>query len=265
MGAVKVAGLDIGEIERRITQQLGSKAKNPQVIVEIASDRTHTVMVSGDVKNPGRISILDGVRSVVEAVNRAGGLATGSAGNSFSSLPTSGASSGSATAASQFEVVVRRQGQVLLQEQYSDLLAGDDIGIQKDDEIVVRPNSRSLTILGAVRISGNVPMTKQNMTLVEALGQVGGLADERSNKTGVFVFRMGDIQASPTTRGRIFRLDLSEPASMFVAQQFGMQTRDIVYVTNAPLYEYNKVLPSLYTTFAGIGLIRGTVVPATVF
>jgi polysaccharide export outer membrane protein len=222
-------------------------------------------MVSGDVKNPGRISILDGVRSVVDAINRAGGLATSSAGNSFNSPPTNSPSTGSAAAASQSEVVVRRQGQVILQEQYSDLLAGDDIGIQKDDEIVVRPNSRSLTVLGAVRISGNVPMTKQNITLVEALGQVGGLADERANKTGVFVFRMGDIQASPTARARIFRLDLSDPASMFVAQQFGMQTRDVVYVTNAPLYEYNKVLSSMYLTFAAIGVAKGTIIPATVF
>jgi polysaccharide export outer membrane protein len=52
---------------------------------------------------------------------------------------------------------------------------------------------------------------------------------------------------------------------MFVAQQFGMQTKDVVYVTNAPLYEYNKVLSSMYMTFAGIGAAKGTIVPATVF
>ena len=41
--------------------------------------------------------------------------------------------------ADQVEVVVRRQGQVILTAQYSELLAGGDIAIQKGDEIVVRP------------------------------------------------------------------------------------------------------------------------------
>ena len=40
--------------------QLKGKAQDPQVIVEFVADRSHTVMVSGDVKNPGRVSILEG-------------------------------------------------------------------------------------------------------------------------------------------------------------------------------------------------------------
>ena len=40
-------------------------------------------------------------------------------------------------------------------------------------------------MLGAVQRSGNVEMTKHNLTLLEALGQVGGLSDQRANNTGV--------------------------------------------------------------------------------
>jgi len=203
----------------------------------------------GDVKNPGRISILDGVRSVIDAINRAGGPFNAS----------------NNSAASQLEVVVRRQGNVILAAQYSDLLAGGDIAVQKNDEIVVRANSRNFTVLGAVQKSGNVELNRPNMTLLEALGQVGGLTDERANKTGVFVFRMGDIQNNPGARGRVFRLDLGQPVSIFVAQQFGMQTRDVVYVTNAPLYEYNKIVTALYRTFSVVGVTRGGVIPATSF
>jgi len=57
-GTVKVAGLDLTQIEQRIASQLVGKAQDPQVIVEFVADRTHTVMVSGEVKQPGRISIL---------------------------------------------------------------------------------------------------------------------------------------------------------------------------------------------------------------
>jgi len=154
---------------------------------------------------------------------------------------------------------------VILAAQYSDLLAGGDIAVQKNDEIIVRANSRTFTVLGAVQKSGNVELAKPNMTLLEALGQVGGLTDERANKTGVFVFRMGDIQNNPGARGRVFRLDLGQPVSIFVAQQFGMNARDVVYVTNAPLYEYNKIVTALYRTFSVVGVTRGGVIPATSF
>ena len=94
---------------------------------------------------------------------------------------------------------------------------------------------------------------------------VGGLSDERANKTGVFVFRLGDIQNNPGARARVFRLDLGQPVSIFVAQQFGMQVRDVVYVTNAPLYEYNKVLTAIYKTFSIVGIAKGSVIPTTSF
>lgn len=244
VGTVQVAGLSLLQIERRIAQQLAGKAQDPQVIVEFVADRTHTIMISGDIKNPGRVSILEGVRSVVDAINRAGG-------------PIGGGGAGGG-GPNQIEVVVRRHGQVILTTQFSELLAGGDIAVQKGDEIVLRPNSRVFTVLGAVVKSGNVEMNKSNLSLIEALGQVGGLNDIRANKTGVYVFRMGDLQTNPAARARVFRLDLLQPVSMFVGQQFGLQPRDVVYVTNAPLYEYDKILTSIYRTFSIISVVRST-------
>ena len=246
VGTVQVLGLDLSQIEQRIAAQLISngKGQEPQVIVEYAGDRSHTIMVSGEVKSPGTLSVLDGIRTIVDAINRCGG-------------PVG--------TASQLQVVLRRNGQIVLQAQYSDLLGGRDRGVEKGDEIVVRPNSRIFTVLGAVLKSGNVELSKPNLTLLEALGQVGGLSDDRANKTGVFVFRMGDVQFNPTARARVFRLDLNQPVSIFVAQQFGVQARDVVYVTNAPLYEYNKVLTAIYRTFSIVGVAKGTVLPTTTF
>jgi len=248
VGVVQVGGLDLNQIERRIIQQLGDRVQEPEVIVEFDAPRTHSVLVAGDVKSPGRISMLEDVRSVVDAINRAGGPLMATAGSS-----------------NQLQVVVRRQGQVILTAQYSDLLAGSDIAVQKGDEIVVRPNSRVFTVLGAVQKSGNVEMSKQNTSLLEALGSVGGLSDQRANKTGVYVFRMGDLINNPTARARVFRLDLFQPVSIFVAQQFPLQPRDVIYVTNAPLYEYDKVLTSIYRTFSVVGIARGNIPLTTTF
>jgi polysaccharide export outer membrane protein len=250
VGSVQVAGLDLPQIERRIVQQLGNKAQDPEVIVEFDTVRGQTVMVAGDVKKPGRISLLEGVRSVLDAINQAGGP---------------NGVQGATSAANALQVVVRRQGQVILTIQFSDLLAGGDIPVQKNDEIVVRVNTRVYTVLGAVQKSGNVELSKHDLSLLEALGNVGGLADARANKTGVYVFRMGDLLTNPTARARVFRLDLFQPVSIFVAQQFGVQARDVIYVTNAPLYEYDKALTAIYRTFSIIGIGRGTLPITTTF
>jgi polysaccharide export outer membrane protein len=250
VGVVHVAGLDLNQVEQRIIQQLGNKVQEPEVIVDFDAPRTQTVMVSGDVKKPGRWSILDDIRTVADAINMAGGPVGGS--------PL-------AVPENQLEVVVRREGQVILRAQYSDLLAGANIPVQKGDEIVVRSNPRVYTVLGAVMKSGNVEMTKANLSLLEALGNVGGLQDERANKTGVYVFRMGDLLNNPTAKARVFRLDLYQPVSIFVAQQFGIQARDVVYVTNAPLYEYDKILSSIYRTLSIIGVANGTVLTTSTF
>ncbi|MFO1084606.1 MAG: polysaccharide biosynthesis/export family protein [Reyranellaceae bacterium] len=250
VGTVHVAGLDLQGIERKIVQQLGNKAQDPEVIVEFDTVRGQTVVVAGDVKKPGRISLLEGVRSVVDAINQAGGP---------------NGVQGATSTANALQVVVRRSGHVILTSQLSDLLAGGDIPVQKNDEIVVRVNQRVYTVLGAVQKSGNVELSKHDLSLLEALGNVGGLADQRANKTGVYVFRMGDLVTNPTARARVFRLDLFQPVSIFVAQQFGVQARDVIYVTNAPLYEYDKALTAIYRTFSIIGIGRGTLPIATSF
>jgi polysaccharide export outer membrane protein len=56
-----------------------------------------------------------------------------------------------------------------------------------------------------------------------------------------------------------------QPVSIFVAEQFGMQANDVVYVTNAPLYEYNKILTAIYRTFSIVGVARGNLTTTTTF
>jgi len=285
IGRLKIAGLTTREVEAEILKRLDGKAKNPQVIVDFIADRANTVMVSGDVKAPGQVSLADGARTVMDAINRAGGLseppvAAGAAPDAPPADDSSSDSSSSSTSGAndpkaiydkpdpppvggptQREVIVRRQGKVVLDKPYAELLAGADMGLEKGDEIVVRPDFEVVTVLGAVVHAGNVPLTKPRMSLAETLGEANGLFDLRANKTGVYVFRMGDIETDPAARARVFRLDLLQPVSLFVAQQFSMQPRDVIFVTNAPLREYDKTLDPIYRTLALRSLLT-TVVPS---
>jgi polysaccharide export outer membrane protein len=288
VGTVPVAGRDLRQIQAEILGRLAGKANEPQVMVELETDRTNVVTVSGAVAKPGPLSLMDGTRSVLEAIDRAGGpvfevaqsgapqpqssssgasLAThapGGAGLGGYGLSTGGGSSRSVLSptpktlsdASQMRVVVRRQGKVIAEEQLSKIMMGGDIPLQKGDDVVVSPNNQVVTILGAVQRAGNLPIIKPDMTLADALGESGGLLDPRADRTGVLVFRPPETVANPGNRGHIFRLDLVEPVSIFVARQFALYPQDVLYVTNAPLYEYDKILSPLYRTLSIINTVR---------
>ncbi|MBM3645036.1 MAG: hypothetical protein FJX02_11940 [Alphaproteobacteria bacterium] len=242
VGVVQVAGLSLEAIEARILELAKKRAQDPQVVVERAADRTHTFTVSGDVKAAGRFSLLQDARSVLDAIALAGG--------------TQGA-------AHEKEVVLRRNGEVAARVHLIDLLAGSDIAVQRGDDIVVRNNPLQFTVLGAVAKAGNIPIDRPALNLMEALASAGGLVDERANRTGVFVFRQGEAAVNPSARPKVFQLDLLQPVSVFVAQQFGVLPSDVIYVTNAPLHEYNKVIAALYRSLAVFSVSRGAAVSST--
>lgn len=237
-GNVPVAGVGLQTVEERIVAKLTGRAYQPQVVVELAVDRSNTYAVSGDVKQPGRYSLLEGAKTLVDAISRAGGTTRG---------------------ANQHDVILKRRG-VDYRIPMSDLLAGGDIMLQRDDTLVVSTNTKAFTALGAVLKSGNIEINRTKVSLLEALGEVGGLSDERANKTGVYVFRPQDSSAfaQPQDRPVVYRLDFARPASVFVAQQFPMYARDVVYVSNSPLYEANKVI-SVFGTLFNLGFSRATV------
>jgi polysaccharide export outer membrane protein len=287
-GTLAVAGLDLRQIQAAIVARLAGKANDPQVMVELDSDRTNTITVSGAVAKPGTFSLLDGTQTLVEAINRAGGPlslspAAGGYGGGGGSPPADGGlvpnTTGTGSAgyglstgtdrtqvlappgkalsdASQMNVALRRQGRVILDKALASVLMGGDVALRAGDEIVVSPLSQVVTILGAVKRAGNLPITKPVMTLSDALGEASGLFDPAANTTGVFVFRAADNPSSSGNRSRIFRLDMLQPVSVFVAQQFVVLPRDVIYVTNAPLYEYDKALVPIYRTLYAVNAAR---------
>jgi polysaccharide biosynthesis/export protein len=45
----------------------------------------------------------------------------------------------------------------------------------------------------------------------------------------------------------VLRIDLSDPRSFFLIQNFWMENKDILYVSNAPITEVQKALNILFT------------------
>jgi polysaccharide export outer membrane protein len=108
------------------------------------------------------------------------------------------------------------------------------------------------------------------MNLVEALAKAGGLQDLRADPAGVFLFRfeppgivktLGRPQLGTGPDGSspmVYRLDLSDAKSYFLAQRFPIHDKDIIYVANADLNELQKFF-TLLNTLTG-PVITGIVV-----
>ena len=78
---------------------------------------------------------------------------------------------------------------------------------------------------------------------------------------GVFIFRFEDPNAvDPALRegarltpdGRmpvIYRINMKDPSSFFIAQSFPIRNKDVLYVSNAPLADIQKFTSVIFSTF----------------
>lgn len=136
------------------------------------------------------------------------------------------------------------------------------ITLRSGDVVTMLTTPYSFTGLGAVGNNQQVKFSTKGLTLAEAIGKMGGLIDTRSDPRGIFVFRyvpFGQLdmqkQIEWEQRGygagmdvpTVYQVNLLEPKSMFLMQRFLMQDKDIVYVSNAPLTEFQKFLRMIFS------------------
>ena len=116
----------------------------------------------------------------------------------------------------------------------------------------------SFTALGASGANTEVNFETQGISLAQAIARSGGLIDLRSNARGVFIFRFESMAAldwprqpvKTTANGlvpTVYRVDLTDPESLFLIQNFPMENRDVLYVSNAPITEVQKFLNILFS------------------
>ncbi|MEM6610584.1 MAG: polysaccharide export protein, partial [Pseudomonadota bacterium] len=118
-----------------------------------------------------------------------------------------------------------------------------------------------------VRGNAEVQFEGSGLTLAQALGRVGGLNDRRADVRGVFLFRLeepealGPLLSSDATRlpdGRVpvvYRLDMSEGASLFAIQQFAIRDDDVLYVSTAPGADLQRFVSTISAAaFSIIGI-----------
>jgi len=222
IGSQNVLGKNLAAVEVQLRRALQSVASDPQVHVTLTSDLSGSVLVAGAVKTPGRFSALQGPLTLLDAINQAGGPVL---------------------EPHLINVIVRTGSQVW-HFNYDELLAGNNQLVPPNTEIVLERARKRFVAMGAVGNPGLHDLPSSNPSLLEVLGVVGGLNEAKSDASGIFIFRMGESASAAGNGGnaQVFRLNLKDPAAMFLARQFLVQPEDAVYVTNAAVYEWQKII-----------------------
>lgn len=249
LGNLRVSGMTPQQIQERIVGGLRRKANQPQALVRVVQNNSGnaTVIRAGSSK---RLPLTAQRERVLDAVAAVGGVVENV--QDVSLQLTRG----------------NRVRTVALEQVTAD--PRQNIVLRAGDILTMQSKPLSFTALGAVGKNQQFHFAAKGMNLGEALGQMGGLLDRRSDPRGVFVFRYRPLHDLPyeeqnewRERGYehgmevpvVYRVDLTDPQSMFWLQRFPMQDKDVVYVSNAPVSEFNKFLQLLFTPV--VGSIRG--------
>lgn len=241
-GTINVAGHTPDEIATLVERRYRGKSQNPQVIVAVDNNISNTVYVTGDVRRPGRIGLSLQNEHLLDVIGIAGG---------------------SVAQTQDMVVRVTRDGRQI--EQRLDSVRASslqDLVLVPGDRIELLRQPQTYVVLGAANRPAQVSFDQSNLTLAEAIGRAGGPNDASANPKAVFLFRYasdasgGSEQLTPT----IYRLNLLEPSSYFLAQRFAMRDKDVLYVSNAGVNRTAKfvsIINQLFSPFVAARAISG--------
>ncbi len=230
VGRLEVAGHTTGEIQTMIERGLRGKSQSPQALVTLRNNVSSSVYLSGDVRTPGRFGLTVQRERLLDAI----------------------ALSGGPTATAEDTVVRFSRGDRWVEERLSRIRIGaaDDLVLTPGDHVELIRRPRSFIALGATQRVSQITFDTRDLSLAEAVARAGGPNDAVADPTAVYLFRYDPAGPDGHEAPVIYRLDMMEPASYFLAQRFAVRDKDVIYVANAAANRPTKMVNILNQLFA---------------
>jgi polysaccharide export outer membrane protein len=166
IGRVLAGGLNPGDLQDRIKTLLSpAYIKNPQVRVEIDQYKSQSVMVSGEVRQPGKIP-MTGAMTVLEALAAAGSPTPAASSELTIARPKKGGSD--------------QSDPDIVRLNWKDLQLGKGTdAVLQDGDLLNIAKAQTFFITGQVRNSGNFVL-EPGTTVEQAIAMAGGLSERGS-------------------------------------------------------------------------------------
>ncbi len=231
-GVVHAAGRTVEEIRDELIRKLSKFIEEVQLDVRVASYRSQRAYIVGEVTQPGIQLVQDIPLTVLEAINRAGGVTP---------------------IADLRNITLTRDDKTYSINLLSLYEGGDtsqNVLLQHGDVLNVPDNQlNKVFVLGETTLGRgfgvrprSLIMNKARMTLTEALSDGGGIDQLTADAARVFVFR------SALGKSEIFHLNAKSPDAFILADRFPMQPRDVVFVDRAPGIRWNQIIGQIQPT-----------------
>jgi len=220
-GRLHVAGLKPDAIAGLIRHALHGFSEDPQVIVGINQTITNSIIVGGEVSHPGRLVLQSNRETLTDALALAGG-----------------------TRGEVKDLTIRltRQGNGG-ELRLSDLVSGEarDLLVRPGDRIQVLNRPHTYSVMGAAGKVALLPFASADLTLAEAISQAGGADPHLGDAEAIFVFRM-EPDDTGTIRPTVYHFNLMHPSGFFLARQFRIRDKDVLYFGNARANQTDRLL-----------------------
>ena len=232
VGLVKVAGMNVAALRDVLTDRLSKYIQNPQLDVRVVGYRSKRVYVVGEVSVPGVLNLNDLPLTIADAISLSGGLTP---------------------EAHKSGVNVSRNGEVYeidLKALYDYADSSQNLLLKHGDIVNVLDRSQQkVFVMGEVFRPAPVEIINGRLTLAGALGEVGGVNQDRADPSGIYVIRNAE-ESDP----QIFHLDAGFASGMLLAERFDLRAQDVVFVDTAGISQWNRVISQLLPSISVIGI-----------
>lgn len=216
VGEIQVINRSLAQVSAALNERLKPISSTAQAVVGRSGRIPHTANVLGEVKQPGPVPLER---------------------DKITSLDLLSASGGPLQTEHLYRYTLRRNGQDYAFDYQG--FRKNPFAVEEGDLLTVSIDATNrFYVMGAINRPTTVPFPVPAPTLADALGAATGLDERRSDPSGVFVFRKGNPD-------EVYTIDLKDPSAMLLTQRFPLAGEDLVYVTEAPLTRWSRLIAQL--------------------